>query len=516
MTTQYNPKRIITLDDAALIRSAKGHVGNPGLYTNPKSGIIAVADKPPSDVTPEYETPSTPEEEVLQAEWRRLTGNPEARVNFHNQQLDVEERKGVSHIEGYDPEIQEEKTESEKAVTVNALNRIMNYVKQQVGSDAFEKNSPIAAGVGAAGVYFLLSGGINKAEATTFYVEAGITTIQEAVDGASSGDSVKVGHGTYTGFDVMNKKLTIYSEEGPDNTHIVATGPDQTQWLVAIGYADSTKLEGFTFNGQSYVDGAVVYVIESPATIDNSVIRGGNHGYRSTGAHFAEINDSYLSGWLRAFVSHDDTLKVRNVTLGQEAEPATGRLLQDFSFWGAADQHGNVDAENINYEQGIQNGENSMQNVYFVSNFSPNMQLANHGSMVNYLPEQAAEIEWVMENIPPSEWGAYPLSWLNESSGEIWPFPMDPSSVQDISNSYKQVLRIGNPAHYGKLHLFDLDPMKRTAIEIYDANGRQQAQTQTQGLENLVWQVGELPSGILFIKAMTEGEVRTGKVINLK
>jgi len=82
--------------------------------------------------------------------------------------------------------------------------------------------------------------------ATTWYVNPG-ESIQAAVDGASSGDTIIVREGTYTeNVDVNKDHLTIKSENGAEATIVQAANPDDDVFWVKANYVE---ISGFTVTG---------------------------------------------------------------------------------------------------------------------------------------------------------------------------------------------------------------------------------------------------------------------------
>jgi len=79
------------------------------------------------------------------------------------------------------------------------------------------------------------------------YPAADFTTIQEAVDAASPGDTIIVYPGTYTeNVDVNKDHLTIQSENGADSTIVQAANPDDHVFEIT---ADYVNINGFTVTG---------------------------------------------------------------------------------------------------------------------------------------------------------------------------------------------------------------------------------------------------------------------------
>ena len=94
--------------------------------------------------------------------------------------------------------------------------------------------------------------GVALASATTWHVDddlvqrpdANFTSIQDAVDAASPGDTIIVYPGTYTeNVDVNKDHLTIKSEGGADSTIVQAADSDYPVFEVT---ADYVNISGFT------------------------------------------------------------------------------------------------------------------------------------------------------------------------------------------------------------------------------------------------------------------------------
>ncbi|MBU0755544.1 MAG: right-handed parallel beta-helix repeat-containing protein, partial [Planctomycetes bacterium] len=132
------------------------------------------------------------------------------------------------------------------------------------------------------------------------------TTIQEAVDYASDGDTILVGPGTYfENIEVLNKQLILQSQAGPERTILDGR---QLGSVVTIRNEDSleTVLDGFTItNGIGTVNpgytwrigGGVCCALESFSTIQNNIITGNSArlGGGISSAWSIEISDNIIA-----------------------------------------------------------------------------------------------------------------------------------------------------------------------------------------------------------------------------
>lgn len=88
------------------------------------------------------------------------------------------------------------------------------------------------------------------------------STIQAAIDAASSGDVVEVASGTYHGpgnrdLDFKGKSITVRSEDGPASTTINCDGEGHRGFYFHSGEAAGSVLRGFTISGGSMTDGSL-------------------------------------------------------------------------------------------------------------------------------------------------------------------------------------------------------------------------------------------------------------------
>ncbi|ASJ10001.1 hypothetical protein A3L12_01145 [Thermococcus sp. P6] len=108
-----------------------------------------------------------------------------------------------------------------------------------------------------------------------FYVPDDYTTIQEAINNARPGDTIIVRDGTYNENVIVNKSITLKSENGPANCIINGTGSGSVVTITA----DNVTIQGFTItgSGSGWGNGGV-WVESSGNTISSNVITNNGNG----------------------------------------------------------------------------------------------------------------------------------------------------------------------------------------------------------------------------------------------
>jgi len=113
-------------------------------------------------------------------------------------------------------------------------------------------------------------GAIEAPEPKTWYVDADgsadFTTIQAAVDAASSGETIVVKDGAYPENVLVDKPLVIRTENGPDNVTVTAAAPEKPVFDVD---ADGATIEGFAVRGPTNEHVAGIEIVG----FDNCIVR---------------------------------------------------------------------------------------------------------------------------------------------------------------------------------------------------------------------------------------------------
>ena len=140
-------------------------------------------------------------------------------------------------------------------------------------------------------VFLVLTALASVSAAKTIYVPDDYARIQWAVDSASIGDTIIVRDGTYYENVVVNKKLTIKSENG--STYCIVDGSGSTVFTLE---ADGIRIEGFSITGGS--DG--IYIRSNNNIISNNTISSNSN----CGIYLMKSNNSSISNNLIS--SNDD------------------------------------------------------------------------------------------------------------------------------------------------------------------------------------------------------------------
>jgi len=116
--------------------------------------------------------------------------------------------------------------------------------------------------------------------AVTYYVPDDFATIRAALSVVSSGDTIIVRDGTYSGRNLSfgGKDLILRSENGPESCIIDCGGANRgfTFWQ---GETSASILDGFTITNGSGVFGGGIYCVDSSPTIQNCIVKNNSADY---------------------------------------------------------------------------------------------------------------------------------------------------------------------------------------------------------------------------------------------
>ena len=113
---------------------------------------------------------------------------------------------------------------------------------------------------------------------------ADYTTIQDAIDAASDGYSIEVWGATYTENVVVDKRLTIYSRDGPDATIVDGNGG-----VVFDVNSDWVNITGFTITNATGYNAGIDISYQYHCNISYNIITGNYHGIKLYGADYNTI-----------------------------------------------------------------------------------------------------------------------------------------------------------------------------------------------------------------------------------
>lgn len=136
------------------------------------------------------------------------------------------------------------------------------------------------------------------------YPNADFAKIQDAVDAASTGDTIIVYPGTYTeNLDVSKDQLTIKSESGADSTIVQAMDPDDHIFEIK---ADHIEIQGLTIQGATGNEKAGIYSYDCPISVSDLTLSDNNYGIYaySTPRSSLRVSGSVFSSNNRGICSH--------------------------------------------------------------------------------------------------------------------------------------------------------------------------------------------------------------------
>jgi len=127
-----------------------------------------------------------------------------------------------------------------------------------------------------------------EASTTTLYVPDDYSTIQEAIDAASPGDTIIVKSGTYPENVNVTKPLTIQSENGAASTSVQAADPSDHVFEIT---ADNVTISGFTVRGASVNWSAGIFL----AHASHCTISGNTASNNYRGIQLYDSHDNIIS-----------------------------------------------------------------------------------------------------------------------------------------------------------------------------------------------------------------------------
>ena len=150
-----------------------------------------------------------------------------------------------------------------------------------------EKNTKLSLSCTAFMFLCMLAGVVGVASAKTIYVPDDYARIQWAVDSASIGDTIIVRDGTYYENVVVNKKLTIKSENG--SACCIVDGSGSTVFTLG---ADGIRIEGFSITGGGY---GIYIRSNNNNIISNNTISSNNYGIYLMDSNNNSISNNLIS-----------------------------------------------------------------------------------------------------------------------------------------------------------------------------------------------------------------------------
>jgi parallel beta-helix repeat protein len=126
------------------------------------------------------------------------------------------------------------------------------------------------------------------ASATLYYVNPG-ESIQAAVDNASDGDTIVVRDGSYTENIVVNKRLTIRSENGSATVQAANTSDHVFNVI-----SDYVNISGFTVKNSTFSAGISLNGVER-CNISYNTVLNNNRGITSSSSNFTIITNNIIA-----------------------------------------------------------------------------------------------------------------------------------------------------------------------------------------------------------------------------
>lgn len=270
----------------------------------------------------------------------------------------------------------------------------------------YQGEYPTTTGLSVQNVAFLNIYSNDPVPARTLYVdasgEADFATIQEAVDQANDSDTIIVKDGTYTENVVVDKSLTIQSENGPDSTIVQAADSGSDVFYVE---ASDVTIDGFTASGAtSYGRAGIKLFSSSSCTINNNKCN-----ENSTGISIeANSKDNTVSN-NNCDSNSDQGIRLTNATgnliVGNTCSYITGsytyalhlmdnadnNIVKDNTLDSneigirvkAADSNTFINNTSSNNNIGLELATGSVDNIFYLNNFVDNTENISEGFNAN-------------------------------------------------------------------------------------------------------------------------------------
>jgi len=208
---------------------------------------------------------------------------------------------------------------------------------------------------------------VSGASAKTIYVPDDYERIQWAVDNASVGDTIIVRDGNYYENVVVDKQLTIKSENGPENCIVNGGGSDV---FMLSASADGVKIEGFTIIGGK--NGIYSYDSDNNCILNNIISSNSHSGILLGGSNKNSIsNNNISSNNCGIYLGYSNNNSISNniissnnfgiVLSGSNKNSISNNIISSNNWYGILLYDSN---NNIIY---FNNFINNIKNVYFYS-----------------------------------------------------------------------------------------------------------------------------------------------------
>ncbi|ADE35644.1 NosD domain-containing protein [Methanohalophilus mahii] len=192
--------------------------------------------------------------------------------------------------------------------------------------------------------------GANTLNVTDESTTNNYTTIQYAVDNATSGDTIHVYPGTYSENVVVNKELNIISVDGASATHVMAAASSDHVFNIS---ANNVTIDGFNVSGADESDfgkmSAGIYLRNvTKCTIFNNILSNNRYGI-----YLAASNNNNLTG----------NNVSENSVAGIHLDSSHGNYLVNNNISDNIDRGINIDLSNYNNLTNNEITKNSLQGI---------------------------------------------------------------------------------------------------------------------------------------------------------